>query len=1125
MDSLFFISEKFDVYDDDYRPYNVKIQSSSNLWHKHALCTPNGYCVVCTGNRYFIDTPQTLDFEACFDFFFGHLTGSCGVSIYFGYDTDGFTGYELRVQWRQEENDLTLSLFELSCDREDLLCEKVISQVSFPAFFQNHSVNMTQSGGQLSVTIDSLYRSDFEIAPKKGFVGFSRPHFIGSLTFTRASVGVDCPVQALCAPVKVEIPLVNGGTTPLTVEYSLFEADGNKYLKATLDGGPQYRTQESYHPYPCNKKGQYMVETWYMDRPYFTYNEKKFYLKKGEVNLADPGLAWKDLQFKLMPYTLLPLSLTVSVDGEGEGTFGFGYEELYVNGYNNQRGKAEFMFAPSGDYLGQKTFEDTFELRSPKDKKAVQRIPETVFDLPAVKEHFENNHYFAEGEKIRFHIHTNTQKSYITYKAELQDAFGDLMEEIPVQGLAITYKSLPVGVYRLLLRVFYGGELFKTVDTVFEVFDEAGEKCAPTESGLPFQFSMPNEQQYLDHDGFDPWAKKPSCNSEHYYPCTAFTGHVAEYKRTWEVTELFGRKWYVWFSDHRTMVDHSWDKHPDIVKHADFMYYPSEYEWAVLRSDFGVASFWKRMPKLREVLDRFLDRIPGSAQRIGLEKGQPVTDSVIIALHRYYQAQWYAYAHNAIKDMFHSQNEMFSRDNPKLKRACYGPFNLYAAPMRTSKLSEMYGFEGGDTLSDVIYTGFAQLEDYPNFCAYQTYNGAFAVGATLVNSPRLTIYPEQYGSSRGGCIDGAVYFAHPPIGASEMPRWFSTTHAREFVFNTPRKTQVGFSYWNTYGFMKWDFSEEENDAFIRDWKYVVKHSPERPLKSTAYVCSFDKSDDRFEGDQPNPYRFTYNVSEEGVGYLYETSRLCGLPASFFTDWQNLMTLSEKDTDAIVLTSTKGLGEDALEKIRDLHQRGVALIGVSCIDGLEDLFGVCKSKTEKSFSELTTPTGERESVYPMKDTFSYCSIGAQCVLYASDTPAIYTYGNTVLFNVSPLSLGRTWFFKQVVNARSSNSRLLRKTVAECIKRVSSPLAWTDDCGITLFNTKSGDTMLLCIDYSRHDDSEMYLEKERTIWFTEGRFQDAQSVEGKPMRKLVSQNGSLDGIAVTLRQHESALIRLF
>ena len=161
---------------------------------------------------------------------------------------------------------------------------------------------------------------------------------------------------------------------------------------------------------------------------------------------------------------------------------------------------------------------------------------------------------------------------------------------------------------------------------------------------------------------------------------------------------------------------------------------------------------------------------------------------------------------------------------------------------------------------------------------------------------------------------------------------------------------------------------------------------------------------------------------------------------------------------------------------------------------------------------------------MEEGFNYESNGADCVLYASDIPAVFTYGNTALFNTSPMALGRTWFFKHSINARTSNSELLRRIAIMLIRRLSKPLARTDDCGITLFETKNNEKILLNIDYSRHDDSEIDLDKERTVWFTDKQFKDAFSVDGKPMRKLISSDGTLDGIVVTLRAHESSLIKL-
>ena len=69
-----------------------------------------------------------------------------------------------------------------------------------------------------------------------------------------------------------------------------------------------------------------------------------------------------------------------------------------------------------------------------------------------------------------------------------------------------------------------------------------------------------------------------------------------------------------------------------------------------------------------------------------------------------------------------------------------------------------------------------------------------------------------------------------------------------------------------------------------------------------------------------------------------------------------------------------------------------------------------------------------------------------------------------------------------------------------------------------------TILLAIDYSNHDQNKLEFQRESVIRFNEGEYTDAESVNGIPMRKLISKSGRLDGVVLTLRQHESAIIKL-
>jgi hypothetical protein len=236
-----------------------------------------------------------------------------------------------------------------------------------------------------------------------------------------------------------------------------------------------------------------------------------------------------------------------------------------------------------------------------------------------------------------------------------------------------------------------------------------------------------------------------------------------------------------------------------------------------------------------------------------------------------------------------------------------------------------------------------------------------------------------------------------------------------------------------------------------------------------------------------------------------------------------MTITAEDTDLLVLPSTLSAPADAIKKIRELYSNGVSLIAVSRVDGLEDIFGVRYAPKKVKFNLIETES-EKDSVYPYEEEVRYESDGAECILTASGVPAIFKKGRTAVLNISPNAIGRTYFYENAENARSSNNELLRKTINNLILDLSSPIAISDGAGITMLKDTSDNTILLAIDYSRHDQSELSLARESVIRFNEGEYTDAESVTGIPMRKLISKSGRLDGVVLTLRQHESAIIKL-
>ena len=325
-----------------------------------------------------------------------------------------------------------------------------------------------------------------------------------------------------------------------------------------------------------------------------------------------------------------------------------------------------------------------------------------------------------------------------------------------------------------------------------------------------------------------------------------------------------------------------------MVKNCDYLYIPAKTEVFPLRNDLYLAKTYQN-PEFREYLHEFMDLNHDIAEKLTYKKNvsteyerAPIFDESgkipvykdftyehLDNLMKVCHKEWMEFALGKLLQNFREQNEEMKKLNPNFKRTAYGPFNQYVTPTLSYHTIKAFGNLPYNTLSEEVYTGFAIFEDYPASCAYQTYRGAFAVMTILLHCPGLRIYPEQYKGGIGGCIDGAVKFSHAPMGKYTMPLYFNTTHAFEFVYNTPSKTEDGFGYWTTYGFHRPDFMPEMWDKLVRDWKTVENCNPKRPLRTMAMITEYYDEEDIYDGSIINYHGHTnlYNRSEEAHGYV------------------------------------------------------------------------------------------------------------------------------------------------------------------------------------------------------------------------------------------------------------------
>ena len=338
--------------------------------------------------------------------------------------------------------------------------------------------------------------------------------------------------------------------------------------------------------------------------------------------------------------------------------------------------------------------------------------------------------------------------------------------------------------------------------------------------------------------------------------------------------------------------------------------------------------------------------------------------------------------------------------------------------------------------------------------------------------PGIRIYPEQYKGSAGGCIDGAVKYAHAPMGAYQVEAYQNSTHAFEFVFNTAHRRRDGYHYWNSYGFHRGDPDSEFMNRMIMDWRYVLKHKPKKPLRSLAFLTEYDGTDDVFSCTEMEKGRayVLYNRCESASGLLHECSREAGLPNGFALKPETLADLMADECDVLVIPSMKHADAQTIAEIRRLYEAGVNLIGLFDVSGLEDLFGVKRAPAEAEIHTVGYG-GETEAVYSRTGRFEYACAGAEAVMTANgNLPALLATGRTLLINTDVENLGS----EEPRRVNGSNGyhmvgRLIREALKEQLARISSPLVRGRNVGVTLFESEKGKTVLLAIDYSPFDNA--------------------------------------------------------
>lgn len=1141
---MYQLTDSFTLHDDNLIPHTLRPEIHSAVQNLHASVDERGFVMGSIGNRWIVNTPALQLFSLCLTFSYTYLErfDPC-TYIFFGYDARNRKGDGIRLKYSLS-GEMLVSLVKVDRMKiteagEDIKFENFKidenERIDLSLSVEANAVKGSIGGRKFSFAIDAVF----------GNIALERKNFIGEWIIREISVSSEdeLEAEALLPEQRVYIPLRDGGDIPYEFTYKAEKIGSQCYLTVQLGGGTATREIN-----PADRPGQYMAELDRLVSPFVTLrngsSKKEYNLYHGTRVICDPNICWDCLK-RFFSHPDLPLCTVFPIDESDitdATTVSFGYEEMSCIGYLAQSGgPSEFVFDKKGNllYQGEKLGESVFELLSPDDKYAVSLIPKDTYRREDVIRHLEGNHYFHVDEQITLtmSMKTTLPLEHFTVTAEIRDVYDSecLVALTPrtemtdwqfgYRQLAVRVQSapLPLGVYRIVFTVCYGDTVYKSYNKVFEVFDKDAHSSPAMAVGLPFTFSMPNEQKWLASNTFDLWNPKPSCDEIHYISCVTTTPIEAEKQKIWELIPIFGREWYAWLN-RRVCLDCSIESHPDIVRHADYLYANLNCKLVPRVTTYLLDPYQK--PIIRDILNEFLEKNPSLAERVTYKPSKaeeaPFTYEELKSLLDTCHTEWFDFFNARLLKLVREQNEELKKINPKVKRAFYGPFFQYGMGTASYHIARAFGYNVDEALAKDIFTGFALFEDYPSPCAYPTYRGAFAAMTFLLHCPELVIYPEQYSGSDGGCIDGAVKFAYAPMGKYDTPVYFNTTHAFEYVFNTPHRSKDGYKYWTSYGFHRRDHEPEMADRLARDWKHVIFSKPAKPCRTMAIVTEYFDEEDVFSYENLTLHGFTTfsNVSDEGHAYIYDCARESGLNAPFALKLETISSITADECDVLVIPTLKYVSEDTVKEIRRLYESGVSLVAVSDVCGLEDIFGVRENNRNERITELCTE-GDSELIFPNDAPFKYDTDGAEIVIASENgSPVLLRNGRALLINAPVSKLGYECFEGREGTVKNNVSELLRRTLKEELIRLSSPLALGEGVGITLFESEKGRMQLLAIDYSPYDNRQI-AEREVVVKI------NLPVREIRSERRFVSvynEDGSIKEIRFTILPHESVMFYL-
>lgn len=1145
---MILFNSNFEVRQDGEQPYSIIPEATHKYSGYDGRIDHGVFFIARSYTKQLLLMPGTTDFameaklsyrEAAADGYYYEPVWC----IHFGYDKMSRSGYQLKIRYSRSTNEIEIVLLRNEGVRKSELGRQMLHDISLQPEVPVGLALKCESGHITTTLCDDTV--SFDVEKVRGVIALSKEGYACEPGFSDIIITGDEAPESKVWESTFRIPRTDGGVLDYSLTLSAAKFDGNDDLYRIdyeLNGGA-YENHTDLRGTDC-----WVWEYDVFNGLYFSFGGEKYYLSNDRLVFVDNDYPYLK---GLLGGRDIPYRGNFMAQGKrsAENVF-IGYDRRFSLCAGNLVSDRMYTYDMSGEllFIGKALTEDCFfDVRSAPDKEITRRIPESNPDYADALFHAQRNHYFMKGETqaLSFDIYSKVDIRYLSVSAELENTWFEKLRELtPSRGtdsdnifagygykkysFAVDCGLLEQSVYHVKFSCRYGNGRVYEHTSAFEVIDDSLNEAPSETAGIPQIYC--GDGFSTKYSTYDLASVRPDFNITHYINGALHIPYFAEKRRTWELLDIYHRKSIIWMTRRGVREGETFRDYLEITKHADYIDYIDpglEGCRYYYRYETGTCDNFDSK-KVRELYHAFLSENPDIAGVFPPIENDQIDPGkwAMIPLREY--DRWVTYINEKVRPWFVDQWKEIQAVNPRVRRFSYGPYPTYFSNHAGAYSTKWRGFSD-DGLDEVFSGGFMKLEDYPFVCGYQTHSCSWSMSTIKLTWKDLCIAPDLYDSFGADCPDGAVGFAHPPMGESYAPPYQTVTQLYEYLYNTAIFDKDGFRFWddnfiNIYDHISYE-PEKRFEVFLKSWKIFLDNKPERTLGTLAYITDFSVDEDR----RPNEVDdlSIYNRNQTAMSVIHEVNAEMGVPQGFVMKWDSFEALDPADAKILILPSLCNVSDKTREKIRKMYTEGCALIATGTVDGLEDIFKVTPAP-RKSRTEMLRYREKTEYVCPYTAEYFYESDGAETVVSSEEDSVILRSGRSMLLNVSLGEVGIDTLISrcEVPFAERANiSVLIRDALRDFISENASPIMSTDEkCGLCAIRTVGGEIVVVLTDYSPFSARDA---REVTVRFDGIKVKSVENLAYDPhdIDLTAFENGVvIDSFSVILRPHETLVFRI-